>query len=187
LPKVFLGDTKTIKGTIIEARVIKGFKGVGYNQNIKFLYSHQDSWFESEFVVDNKFKPQKIGNLILLKVSESHPDKYKVLGFEKRYFPVDSETFIRNEKVGYSELKLESNILTKTRFGLKGKVIKEELGEFEILNDTLNFYPIKIIDSLNVIKFIPESVTEQSIQLYIYKENESLMSLDDTLIVFKSS
>ncbi len=187
LPKLFLGDTKIIKGTIIEARLKPGFKGKGFNQNIKFVYSHHDTWFESEFTVDNKYKLQKIGNLIVLEVSESHPDKYKVTGFERRYSPIDSETFIRNEKVGYSELKLENNILVRTRFGLKGKIIKEETGKFEILNDTLKFYPIKIIDSLNATEFIPESMTEQLKQLFIYKKNESLVSLDDTLIVFKNS
>mgnify|MGYP001454222727 CR=1 FL=1 len=185
LPKIFLGETEIVKGTIIETQFTNGIRGIGYYQEIKFIYSINGDWYENTFAVDNKFKPQRIGNTIFLKVSVSHPDKFKVTGFVTTFNKEKVESFIHSENEGYSEIKFVNNILFKTNFGLKGKVIKQEIGKFENSIDTLKFFPIKIIDSLQNVEYVPDSFNDK--ELFIYKGKKTLVSLSDTLIIFKNT
>jgi hypothetical protein len=188
LPKFFIGETKTVKGIIFETGLRPGIKGIGYYQEVEFFYSVNGNWYSDSFTVNNKYQIQKKGNNIVLKVSVSHPDRFKVLGFERTFVNEMTETFIFSENIDYSELKTINNLLFKTHFGSKGKIKKQEIGLFDRHLDTLEFIPIKIIDSLQNVQFLHDSLVERNKEIFIMNHNDSvetLVSIDDSLTIFK--
>jgi len=170
LPFILLGKKDRVNGKVIKIDLLPT-KG-GYLQIVKYAYYVNNNWYFDSKKIGKRFGYQHIGNRLLIDYSIKQPWKNNIKGVYHGFGSSFKTTYINGNKTGYTEIEFNNSIMYKREYALQGKLTKELIGDFVIINDTLIFKPFGILKD--------KSLEIQSIfnskELYLKFNNDSLKS-----------
>jgi hypothetical protein len=150
LPTIFIGETNTVTGKIIDIKVNRDTRGTGYVQNVEYSYLIDSTYYFDCKIVDKRYGVQYVGNNIRLEYEVNNPSKNKVLKFNDNYDSTSKVRFYASKKIGYYQIDLHNDMFYYTDFGNYGKIISKMVGSYVIKNDTLLEITPYIIDDKNI-------------------------------------
>ena len=180
LPVFFRGETVKTEGKIYDISIRRGIRGVGFIQDVKFVYSINKKYYLGTKKVDNRYGIQFIGNPVILEVSKNGYD-YKVLGFTGKYSGIKHSKvkYLRSGENEYEEILVENEIF-KYKIIEKGGAEQYSLtGIISNVKDTLK---VECIKESKLLKDNESSVrifNKNEKILTFYKNNNELMNLSN--------
>lgn len=174
MPVIFIGETEQIQGKIYDISIGYGIRGVGYVQNVKFVYSFDDKNYIGVKQVDKKLGRQLKGNSVIVEVSKRNMQYYKVQMFKrinsKNIFP--KTKYLKSEKSKYEEIVIENGVFNYTIYQNKSVEKYSLTGLTNTVNDTIIvecFYEKKLSEKDKIIERILEK--NEKTLMFIEKDN----------------
>lgn len=82
LPTLFIFEkTEKVIGTVTEVKLKYGLRGHGFQQNVTYAYTVNDSTITDHFTAGRSHGWQRMGNQILIEYSEKDWSKNRIVGY----------------------------------------------------------------------------------------------------------
>lgn len=136
-PNFLMGETDRVLGKVIE--VYPSREVQSYSRRIKYVYAVDDKYYFDFKKLGTEDKRQVIGNDLKIVYSINKPKRHRIEKHLNNYRNSKGEKYYSNKEKGYIKMDLINGIFKYKEFVDGGEIVKNFVGEYAIVKDSLQF------------------------------------------------